>query len=115
MSQVEIWWSFGDNCERHYWIFIITIELFGIYLNLYKSTMRKPNKYQGPRGPQPNQNNKQQRPNFGGEFLFNKTSLLSSALQKLKGNTKSSAPKRVNEEPIPLPNQEPSKKVKVNS
>lgn len=46
------------------------------------------------------------------EFLFNKTSLLSSALEKLKGNSKSSAVKRVNEEPIPLPNQHPSKKIK---
>ena len=48
----------------------------------------------------------------GSDFLFNKTSLLSSALQKLKGNSRTSAPKRINEEPLPLPNQKPSKKVK---
>jgi hypothetical protein len=48
----------------------------------------------------------------GGDFLFNKTSLLSSALQKLKGNSRTPAPKRINEEPLPLPNQQPSKKVK---
>jgi hypothetical protein len=48
----------------------------------------------------------------GGDFLFNKTSLLSSALEKLKGNTRAAAPKRVNEEPLPLPNQKPSKKLK---
>lgn len=54
----------------------------------------------------------------GGDFLFNKTSLLSSALEKLKGNNRPSAssqPKRVNEEPIPLPNQQPSKKIKEES
>ena len=32
--------------------------------------------------------------------------------KKLKKKTKTSAPKRINEEPIPLPNQEPSKKIK---
>lgn len=30
------------------------------------------------------------------DFLFNKTSLLSSALQKLRKTSKSSAPKRIN-------------------
>jgi hypothetical protein len=65
----------------------------------------KPSKYQS-----------KQRPfSPGGDFLFNKTSLLSSALEKLKGNSRPSAssqPKRVNEEPMPLPNQQPSKKIK---
>ena len=36
------------------------------------------------------------------DFMFNKTSLLSSALQKLKKKNNNSTPKRVNEEPIPL-------------
>ena len=51
----------------------------------------------------------------GGDLMFNKTSLLSSALEKLKRVNKSSAPKRVNEEPIPLPGQIPKKKVKEHS
>lgn len=51
----------------------------------------------------------------GGDFMFNKTSLLSSALEKLKGSKKSSAPKRLNEEPIPMTGQQPSKKVKENT
>ncbi len=53
--------------------------------------------------------------NSGGDFLFNKTSLLSSALQKLNKTYKTSAPKRVNEEPIPLPGQNPTKKIKVSA
>lgn len=50
-----------------------------------------------------------------GDFMFNKTSLLSSALEKLKGSKRSSAPKRVNEEPLPLPGQQPKKKVKEHT
>lgn len=41
----------------------------------------------------PNNDNQQR---FNTDFLFNKTSLLSSALQKLRKSSKSSAPKRVN-------------------
>lgn len=65
--------------------------------------------------PQRHQHNAHQsRQTSNNDFLFNKTSLLSSALEKLKGNSRSSAPKRINEEPIPLPNEKPSKKVKAD-
>jgi hypothetical protein len=33
----------------------------------------------------------------------------------LKGNSRSSAPKRINEEPIPLANEKPNKKIKADS
>jgi hypothetical protein len=59
-------------------------------------------------------NNDYHQPSFGGDLMFNKTSLLSSALQKLKRNSKTSTPKRINEEPIPLPNEHPSKRIKAN-
>lgn len=50
-----------------------------------------------PQRSRPHQNNNHFRQSTSNnEFLFNKTSLLSSALEKLKGKTKSSAPKRVN-------------------
>lgn len=76
--------------------------------------MRNQAKSQQSRGQQNNRNNHFQNSGMGGDFLFNKTSLLSSALQKLKGNSKTSKVKRVNEEPLPLSNEQTTKKVKVN-
>jgi hypothetical protein len=71
------------------------------------------------RGPPSNQRSNPRQGNQqmqGSEdFMFNRTSLLSSALQKLKGGKSSAAPKRVNEEPIPLSGEKPSKRVKVTS
>ena len=52
--------------------------------------------------------------NVSHDFMFNRTSLLTSALEKLK-KTKSSAPKRKNELPIQLPGEKPEKKVKLVS
>jgi hypothetical protein len=76
--------------------------------------MRNQAKSQQSRGQQNNRNNHFQNSGMGGDFLFNKTSLLSSALQKLNGNSKTSKVKRINEEPLPLPNEQTTKKVKVN-
>lgn len=74
--------------------------------------MKGPRKSSSHKQPHHQNNNQFRHAPSSNEFLFNKTSLLSSALEKLKGNSKSSAVKRVNEEPIPLPNQQPSKKIK---
>ena len=54
-----------------------------------------PSKF-APRQRQDNRNQGFDNPFGGSDFLFNKTSLLSSALSKLKKNNKASAPKIVN-------------------
>ena len=52
--------------------------------------------YRGPPGPQPNQKKHSSSPfSNDGDMMFNKTSLLSSALEKLKSK-KGSTPKRIN-------------------
>ena len=58
----------------------------------------------------------QDRDQQGDDFMFNRTSLLSSALQKLKKkNNKTSTPKPIHEEPIPLPGEVTTKKIKTTS